>query len=155
MRVFYVIYVSDDRLRSAIDTIRLLAAPSVSHPAHLTVRGPYSQRRNMDAMSAAITGETVILHSAAYFFHKGQHTVFFEAAANNLEAIWHKPEFGFNPHVTIYDGRSRSRAIQLYQLLTRFPIVLTFTSRGLEPLIANGGQANLRVLEGIDFDFVS
>jgi hypothetical protein len=155
VRVFYVIYVSDERLRSALDTIRLLVWPAVSHPAHITVRGPYTQRRNVAALSSSIEGEPVTLQNVGYFFEKGQHTVYFEAAATLLPTVWHKESFGFNPHLTLYDGPSRPRAIGLYQLLTRFPIVLSFVAQGLEPLISNGGQGNLSVVNGIDFDFIS
>lgn len=155
MRVFYVIYVSDDHLRSILDTIRVLAAPVTSHPAHITVRGPYRQRLNVETFNRQIAGEHVELHDVSYFFKKGQHTVYLDASAPSLRSVWHKQDFEFNPHLTIYDGRSRARAVQLYQLLTRFPISAGFTAIGLEPLMSNGGQSNIDVLAGIDFNFVS
>lgn len=160
MRVFYVLYVSDTRLRSALDTIRLLYNPSVSHSAHITVRGPYSQRINARSLSAAMTGEDVILHHVGHFFaNRGnQHTVYFEAYAPRLADVWKKRDFGFLPHLTLYDGASRESrrtALELYQIVARLPIGVAFEASGLEPLISGAGQTNLNVLEGIDFDFVS
>lgn len=160
MRVFYVLYVTDVRLRSALDTIRLLYDPAISHSAHITVRGPYSQRLNLAGLSSEIAGEQVVLHRVGYFFEKGQHTVHFEAFSPRLHRVWQKRDFSFTPHLTLYDGpateqRSRATAVELYQLVSRLPIAVAFEARGLDPLISGRGQTSLNVLDGIDFKFVS
>ena len=156
MRVFYVIYVSDDHLRSALDTIRLICADgAVAHSAHITVRGPSRQRRSLEALNGVVAGREVVLPSPGYFLKREQHTVFFRAAVEGLERAWHKPDFPFNPHLTMYDGPSRPRAIELQQMLARLPITVTFKARGLEPLVSASGQTNLAMIENIDFEFVS
>lgn len=161
MRVFYVLYVPEVRLRSAIDTIRLLYDPAVSHPAHITLRGPYTQRLNVNALSAAVAGQQIVLHNVDHFFSKRgntQHTVYFEAHSPALRKVWMKSDFDFRPHLTLYDGPpgdARRLALELYQAMARLPITVAFIAKGLEPLISGRGQTNLNVLNGIDFDFVS
>ena len=160
MRVFYVLYVHEVQLRSILDTIRLLYDPSVSHPAHITVRGPYSQRFNVNALSGLIGGQQVLLHEVGHFLsHRGgQHTVYVRAHSPSLVDVWKKTDFDFMPHLTLYDGGSqdaRRTALELFQLVSRLPIAVTFAAHGLEPLVSGHGQTNLRVLDGIDFDFVS
>jgi hypothetical protein len=156
MRVFYVLFVADPHLRTALDAIRFLYDPLTRHSAHVTVRGPYRQRINASRLSSSIEQTTVTLYDVSHFFEeRGQHTVFFDVAAEGLDRVWSKPDYAFDPHLTLYDGRSRRDALELYQIAKRFRIAIQFQARGLEPLISNGKQANFSLVDSIDFDFLS
>ena len=53
--------------------------------------------------------------------------------------IWNKPEYPFNPHVTVYDGDSATFASELYDVLSRHTYLLGFQADKLTALITKSG----------------
>ena len=140
LRVFYAIYVAPGPFRSALDAIRMIARPQARHAAHVTVRGPYSDYRDPREWSAAIRGKPIDIGGIGTFFDGDQNTVFLHVESPDLQLLWDKPDYpAYNPHLTIYDGPSRSFAESLRDLLAAREPQFTFLASGVEPMVSGNG----------------
>ena len=145
-RTFYVLYVPDGLLADCIDAIRVLAQPSEKYRAHITVRGPYQRSSNRsDRANRAIENSEITIDGCGNFFESGQNTVYLRCSSPNLETAWHKPDYGFNPHITLYDGSSREFAEQIWDVASRRTYDMSFVAGPLKPLVSSkkhqGGMA--------------
>ena len=158
MRVFYVIYVQEEPFKSYINAVRLLCDPAEKNSAHLTVRGPYQRRYSTDQLMELnrwIKGERIHVWGTGSFLGPKQNTIFLECESPNLPRVWHKPHYGYRPHVTLYDGASRETADSLLDILECLKIDFQFLSEGLSPVIVNSGQKNLVLRCNISPDIVA
>src|SRR5690242_11945768 len=135
MEVWYVLFVREEPLRTCLDTIRVLYG-AFTGQAHIVLRGPYRQRLSLAAADAGVRGQQVVFGQPRVNVQRGQQPVSLHVRCEGLERAWHRPGKAFDPALILYDGPSRADAVELYQVLTRFPLNLAFTAQGLEPLIA-------------------
>ena len=123
MRFFYGLYVKDERLAAALDLIRFLAEPNFFRRAHITVRGPYSERVP-DEIKEISKGKTYRINFGGIgkFFEGTQNTIFLKCEIPGIEDVWNKPDFGdrITPHLTFYDGPQRSFAFGISNALEKF-----------------------------------
>src|SRR5260370_20339551 len=145
MRVFYVLYICEPELSDCVDAIRLLANPAEKSAAHLTVRGPYQRKLPMSHLSEKIVGRSIFVDRVGNFFQEHQNTVFFSCFSPDLSLIWKKSDFGFNPHITIYDGDSDRFARKLYGILRKNRYSFRFTAGRLEPFVSIRRQNGFRL----------
>jgi len=138
---FYVIYPSNDNVRIYINAIRVIAEENQRTQVHITVRGPYKKRLSElkeKEYSSLIQGEKLIVNGIGNFFELNQNTIFFECEENlKLKKIWKKTSYmEYKPHITIYDGKDRDFAHDLYNVLEKnfkaFPFIVNELS-WLEP----------------------
>ena len=125
MKYFYGIYLKNSSLSSALDVIRFLSEPSGMRFSHITLRGPYAKKLPtawLHEKNKAIRGErSVLLRHPGNFFSFGQCTVFFEIDLRSLTRLWNKPDFPRGvPHLTVYDGKDRALAEQLFSMLQQY-----------------------------------
>ena len=149
-RVFYVVYFRNRRLQYSLDAMRFIANPLEKNYAHITVRGPYKQRYNLRAMDKAIDGTEVTAHGVGSFFGYSQNTVFIKCHSEMLRDVWRKTDYGFNPHVTIYDGESREFAEILLGRLYHLTIKFRFVVGRLHPLVTRSGQYSMELSQAFD-----
>jgi len=134
---YLVIAIGDEKLKECLNAIRLIGNPEEKHDAHLTVRGPYIGKRGYhgrDSNSMLKQSYVVRVTSVDNFFEHHQNTVFFSCMAPNLKSAWWKPDYPYNPHITLYDGPSREFAEALYSLFRLYSFRINFESDGLIPL---------------------
>lgn len=155
MKVFYVLYVRDKPVGDCVEAIRFLADPSAKVGAHLTVRGPYKKRVPLRSLRWQIDGERIFVDDVGNFFQEGQNTVFFSCFSSHLQAIWKKTDFGFNPHITIYDGVSTSFAKKLYSIMKRYRYHFDFTAGRLEPYVSMRKQNGFHLQLNYDQNLIS
>jgi hypothetical protein len=155
MRVFYAIYPREPRVGFYLDAIRLLANPREKNRSHVTVRGPYRQRYNVSALSAGIDGARIEVGSAGAFWGARQSTVYLSCSAEEMRLVWYKPDYGYNPHLTVYDGEARSFAEKLVLMLGRHDLKFVFTSTPLMPIVSVRGQSSLDLLTSVRFASLS
>ena len=149
-RVFYVVYFRDRRLQYSLDTMRFIADPSEKNYAHITVRGPYQQRYNLNGMDRRIDGTEVLADGVGSFFGYSQNTVFLKCHSEILRDVWKKTDFGFNPHVTIYDGESRKFAEMLLERLNHLTLRFRFIVGRLYPLVTHSGQYSMELSQAFN-----
>lgn len=139
-RVFYAVYVGDRRLGTCLDAIRLLADPATRTKAHVTIRGPYTQRlRSVDEQrwTASLQGEVIRLAEPDAFFGPSQNTIYLRCEAPALQKMWSKRDYpDFRPHLTLYDGPSRAFADGLLRIITTREARYCIRSPRLAPLVS-------------------
>lgn len=154
MRLFYVLYPEEPALRFALDAIRFLANPYEKERAHLTVRGPCSRHyrdQTLRRLNEKITSSDIAISGVDRFFAERQHTVFLSCDGPNLKKVWLKPDYGYHPHITLYDGDSRDFGAALLAILQARQPELGFRAGELVPLVTYKGQTNLTLQTSIDF----
>ena len=154
-RIFYVVHFDDQRLQTSLDAMRFIANPKEKTPAHITVRGPYSRPYNLCGLERKIQGAEVVADGTEAFFQEGQNTVFIRCYSERIREVWKKKDFGFNPHITIYDGSSRDLARMLLDRLGRLPIQFRFFVSKLLPLESHKGQYSAWLRQSFDEEFAS
>ena len=61
-----------------------------------------------------------------------------------IQDLWYKPNYpGYNPHLTIYDGDSRTFAEAIRDVLEPCDPAFSFLAMGLEPLVSGNGRPAL------------
>lgn len=145
-RTFYVLYVPDGLIANCIDAIRVLANPVEKHRAHITVRGPYQRAiSSLDAINREIEGSGIDIRGSGNFFESGQNTVYLACKSPQLEAVWYKRDYGFNPHITLYDGSSHEFARKLWDIVSSRTYETSFIAGPLKALVSSrrnqGGMA--------------
>ena len=125
-RLFYVIYVKDESIRTLIDGIRFLADPKQKYQAHLTVRGPYKGKRAPKKFegdwNTSIRNHDIHINGLGTFFNDSQNTVYLNCDGGEpLKSVWKKKDYkDYNPHITLYNGKDRKYAEQLKEVLNNF-----------------------------------
>lgn len=145
-RTFYVLYVPDGLIANCIDAIRVLANPAEKHRAHITVRGPYQRAiSSLDTINRGIEGSRIDIYRSENFFGSGQNTVYLACKSPQLEAVWYKRDYGFNPHITLYDGSSHEFARKLWDVVSSRTYEASFIAGPLKALVSSqkhqGGMA--------------
>jgi len=154
-RVFYVVYSKDEQPQRILDAMCYLADPNEKNRAHVTLRGPYPQRRNLPSASRTVEGADIEVTGVDAFFRPGQNTVFFAVEAPELARTWYKPDFPeYKPHLTIYDGPSREFAERLRRRLRAINPRFHFQASSLAPLVTRKGQGSLNLRTAYDEELV-
>src|SRR5258706_9382861 len=156
MRIFYAAYLLDEPFATLINSIRLLCEPLEKHLAHVTIRGPYDNllppdeveniNRNVNGKHIRVLGGT--------FFGPSQATVYLACSASELPFVWHKPDFDYHPHITLYDGPSLQISRELRMMLLHHEIAFDFTIEALYPLTTTPGQQDLTLRASIPESFI-
>ena len=154
---FQVLYVPDGLVAGCIDAIKVLANPAEKHRAHITVRGPYKSRPSqLGGFNHLIEGSEIKIHGSGNFFDSGQNTVYLRCGSPKLEDVWYKPDYGFNPHITLYDGSSHEFARRLWEIVSSRTYETSFVAGPLTPLASSRrGQGGMALQADLDLKFLS
>lgn len=147
-RLFYVMYFRDRYLQSALDVIRFICNQDIQWPAHITVRGPYDSKQELDRKYYERVGSTVSVSAVRDFFQQKQNTVYLHCDSSEIQSVWDKPDWGYEPHITLYDGPSRQFARMLKSALGSKEIHLVFPTTPLSRLESTKGK-KARLAESI------
>ena len=148
-KIIYAIYVNTGVVGACLDAIRLLASPSAKRYSHLTVRGPYDtpmDKRQIEELNSMVRPNSIYVVGAGNFFGdaQDQNTVFFKCEGDFLESVWDKTEYGFEPHVTVYDGPDRELAESIFKVIDRHKYRVPCGADRLEEFeIGNGSNGKL------------
>jgi 2'-5' RNA ligase len=151
-RIFYVLYVQDRKIRTLLNSIRLICNPREKLESHITVRGPYHRRLSrIKQYNEKIRGSFVHVTGTGTFESSRQSTVYLHCRASFLAKFWCKPDYTeFQPHLTIYDGSSHEFAMALRRVLNSYDLHFSFEVTGLEPLFTTKGQNSADVWMNLD-----
>jgi len=145
-RHFYVVYIEEREISECLDSIRFLLNPMEKQRAHVTLRGPTlrhlgdHQLRNYNDI---LKGSLVSVNGAGSFFSPTQHTVFLKCDSYAFQKVWRKPDFGYNPHLTLYDGDDRDVARKFLHFLDKQDIYFEFHCSQMEIITSHKGQYDL------------
>lgn len=118
--------------------------------AHVTLAGPYGSKANLP--KDRVFSRKVSIIGVSNFFLEGQNTVFLRVGAPDLKEVWDKPDYPFNPHLTIYDGPDLEIAKELYSALEMIRPFLIFHTSRLEVVTSPKGEPLLPFVPTVNID---
>lgn len=139
-RYFLFLWVKEPELaKRCLDLAIWVANPSERWPAHVTVAGPYKDRDS--APTKRVFSSKLHVEGVGNFFDSGRNTVFLKVNSPRLEVVWDKPDFGFNPHLTIYDGPDQDFARKLFSQLESISLRFWLSVTNLQLVTSVKGQS--------------
>jgi hypothetical protein len=127
-RFFAFLYVEDEAIAPLLNTAIVVLNPRAKWPAHVTVAGPFTSRKQLPRKLAYYRSMSVF--GVGQFRSETQNTVFLRVGTFDLRRVTKKPDYGFNPHITLYDGQDHELGDELYrQLRSSVPFMRLHVSR--------------------------
>jgi hypothetical protein len=121
MSYFYGTYPSGKRVGRLFDLARLVLQPDYARKAHITLRGPYEKKPSPRSKWLRYQPSSAFLGRPGTFFNEWQSTVYLRISFLEEHDLSWKPDFKDSvPHMSVYDGRDRSFAWQVLQVLREF-----------------------------------
>lgn len=149
MRWFTVLKAKDQAIQEYLDALVFLCNPGEKNPAHITLRGPY-QDRPQPVVADDLYGSEVTVQGVGNFFSETQNTVFLRCDSPLIRKYWYKRDYGYNPHITLYDGTSRDFAERLRLELNFHRLYFTFRAGVLEAVPSWPGQKDFALVFGLN-----
>jgi hypothetical protein len=149
-RYFLFLYPEEPPIRKLLDLAIFVLNPKEKHAAHVTLAGPYQSLRNVPRDTTFI--RKVSLLGVGQFRSDWQNTVFLHVGAEDLRLFWDKPDFPYNPHLTLYDGEDGEFATRLYERLHQTRLFLKFHVSRVHVVEVIKGQGSMSLLQSLDFD---
>jgi len=125
---FLFLEITNSEIINLITGVRAVATGRTSvGGVHVTIRGPYNReipRKQIEQYDRQLKGHPLLLEGIGRFEVQGRHVVYMEVQHPGLRKIWWKPDFpvheyGFNPHVTLYEGGNIDVADRLERFMKR------------------------------------
>jgi hypothetical protein len=149
-RFFVFLYVEDHKLSNLINTAIVALDPSERWPAHITLAGPYPNRRSTPRNLEFSRRVSVI--GVDQFRSEFQNTVYLTVGARDMRDVWRKPDYPYKPHLTIYNGSNHELGDELFkQLKTHRPIFKFDVSKLY--VVESGAQRDFNLMSQIDLSF--
>lgn len=85
---------------------------------HLTIQGPFDEKvqlQKIESIKDKLKDDLFFIGNPGIFSTRNGVALYLKIQSPNLLSVWDKPDFpvakyGFNPHITIYEGPDRARA---------------------------------------------
>src|SRR5580765_506029 len=116
---FVFLEITDPEINALLGWIRESAMGTPSrHNVHITIRGPYNvavPKTQIARYQRLLGAHPVVFEGFDAFSAGGRTIVYVKVQHPRLRQVWWKPDFpilqfGFNPHVTLYEGEDTARA---------------------------------------------
>lgn len=143
---FVFLRITDPEISALISGIRAvaMAVPPKSGP-HITIRGPYSRpvpRIQIIRYGKVLASHPLVLEGVDRFQASDHSTVYLKVQHPKLLQVWWKPDyptkvFGFNPHLTLYEGSDVGRAQSLLTFLRGEGIKLLTSEFAISPYVSD------------------
>jgi hypothetical protein len=147
-RHFAFLYPDDQRLQELLDLAIFILNPAEKLSAHITVAGPFSDQRSLPeewSFVAKICGLGVDRFTSSH-----QNTIFIKVDAHEMKEVWNKPDFPYNPHLTLYDGDDWELADRLYDTLFQQRLFFCFYVSRLSHVALVKGQGSWDLLSKVN-----
>jgi len=151
---FSIIDIDDEKIQACLDAIILLANPGEKLGAHITLGGPYTSEPQVSELDRAVRGSIIHVVGVGKFFNRNQNTVFLNCGSEIIRKSWRKKDYGFNPHMTIYDGSSRSEANNIFNALNGHRFYCSFTAGRVKTFQSIKGQRSMQISFSADFELI-
>jgi 2'-5' RNA ligase len=143
---FVFLEIGDPEIDALISGIRTIATGKRPKAVpHVTLRGPYSKQvpaEQLDRYARILSSDPLVLNGIGSFSRPHHITVFVRVQHSKLQQVWWKPDFppkkfGFNPHVTLYEGDDIARGQRLLDFLTSEDIKLLTWKYSIVPYVSD------------------
>ena len=149
MRYFVFLRILEEDISDLLDIAIYALNPFDKWGAHVTLAGPYHSRKNLPRDREFLQKISII--GATQFRSEIQNTVVLRVGSKDLKSVWDKPDYPFNPHLTIYDGRDNKLGDALFRKLTDLRPFLIFHTSRLEVVKAPKDEPKLPLMRKIEF----
>lgn len=122
MSTFVFLEIKDPPAVQLLTSLRsTLMGRSSSSPIHITIQGPYKNtptRAKLHSIWETIQGDGVLLHGIGKFQFGDRDVIYLKSHSRAIRKVWWKRDFpmikfGFNPHITLYEGPpARAKIVQ-------------------------------------------
>lgn len=118
--------------------------PSKSN-IHITVRGPYVEplkEKDVKPFQDIVNNDLITISGVSMFNNNGCYVVYLGVNSENLHEIWWKRDYpkgvyGFNPHISLYQGTNKQLAYRIKDFLTAENLVLETKRFELTPYVSS------------------
>jgi hypothetical protein len=148
-RHFAFLYPDDKVLRELLDLAIFVLNPAEKLSAHITVAGPFEDSKDLPQQTVFL--RKVCVFGVGSFKSETQNTVTLKVDARDLDAIWDKPDFPYNPHLTLYDGNDQELADRLYEVLFQERLYFCFFVSKVVHVTLIKGQGSWELMSGVNF----
>lgn len=153
MPYFGVCFISDKDVRSLLNLAVMICDPDEKMPTHITVSGPFNNKtHNIDHLEN-VEGQPVSIIGAGQFRSADQATVYLKCGFPSIKDVWEKKHYGFNPHITLYDGKNFSFSDKLYERLKKIRLFFHFGTTNVKLLKTIKGQKSFDLSYDIDYQY--
>lgn len=149
MRYFVFLRILEKEISDLLDIAIYTLNPHEKWGAHITLAGPYQSKKNLPRDRDFEQKVSII--GASQFRDEIQNTVFLRVGSNSLRSVWDKPDYPFNPHLTIYDGIDHTLGDRLFSSLVHIRPFLFFHTSRLEVVRSPYGEPILPIFPSIEF----
>lgn len=155
MAYFVYLTLASGEARRFINALIFLADPTEKNPAHITLKGPMQKEpEDLGQIEKDFTQVKLSVFGTGDFFSHGQNTVYLRCDSPMIKKHWKKKDYPYNPHITIYDGRSKLHAEKIFALLNGHRLHFEV---GIDKAIciARGKQRSLDLLWDLDLELIN
>lgn len=132
-----------------LDAILLLANPHEKFSAHITLAGPFTNAEPLKKLTKFMEFDsTVSVMGVGEFQNKFQNTIYLPVESEVFKGRWNKKDYGYKPHITLYDGANRALASQLKKVLRTVRFFCQLRVLNLRVVGSSRGQNDIRVWFG-------
>ena len=149
MRYFVFLRILEKDISDLLNIAIYTLNPHEKWGAHITLAGPYSSRKRLPRDRDFEQKISII--GTSQFRSEIQNTVVLKVGSNGMKGVWDKPDYPYNPHLTIYDGRNNYVGDKLYQSLIEIRPFLFFRTSRLEVVSSPIGEPRLPIYPNIEF----
>lgn len=151
-RHFAFLYPDDPGLQELLDLAIFILDPTEKLSAHITVAGPFADPKSLPQDTTFLN--KICVFGVDRFRSDHQNTIFLKIDAEDLEEIWNKPDFPFNPHLTLYDGGDRDLADRLYEALFQLRLYFCFYVSKVTHVSLVKGQGSWNLLSSVNLSLL-
>lgn len=126
MKYFIYIVFDDPEVVGVLDfLVEVMNGRKWRSLPHLTIQGPLDSKPNSDLIESIknrLSSDDFLIANPGIFETKSGVALYLNVTSPNLKKVWNKPDFpiekyGFNPHLTIYEGPDIEKAQKAYHFL--------------------------------------
>ena len=126
MKYFVFIVFDEPEIVGVLDfLVEVMNGKRWKAPPHLTIQGPLESRptsEHIDGIKERLASDEILIANPGIFTTKSGVALYLSVNSQNLKKVWNKPEYpiakyGFNPHLTIYEGPDIKKAQRAYDFL--------------------------------------
>jgi len=132
-KIFVFLEFNDPEIKSFLSELRHIISNggNASDQVHITLRGPFKKARPkhmLESFEACLNDEPILISGVGRFYANEKCVVYLKVSSPYLKKVWYKPDYpirkyGFNPHITLYEG-FRESGDKVYEFLLKEDISL-------------------------------
>ena len=159
-RFFNILLLGDARIQTCLNAIIYLANSNEKEQAHITFQGPFEKVGDAHKAILGLDARSSVIrfNGVGSFINERQSTVYLNVECDFVRRHWKKAAGFDTPHLTIYDGKSRSFAESLLEALSKFRLQFEVPAGSIETAQSVSGQSRLFLalnLDQAEFEAVS